>query len=131
FIVSFDIYSCIVKQTDDTTFLIVKRNNNIYKINLENLNRQNFPKKMKDYFDIKNIDILENTSSLQDMPKRKINQNAFQIIKNIISTSRFLELLFMNLFIPKRMLGHGGKKYGFIKFGDYSKYISIIFKPQT
>ncbi|RDX72881.1 hypothetical protein CR513_47582, partial [Mucuna pruriens] len=54
----------MVMNNDNTTLFITKSNNNIYKINLEDLNRQ----------------------------------------KNVVSTSKPLELLHMDLFRPTRTL---------------------------
>ncbi|RDX76131.1 hypothetical protein CR513_43914, partial [Mucuna pruriens] len=41
FTVSFEKYSCIAKRSDDTSIFSIKRNNNLYKIKLEDLNKQN------------------------------------------------------------------------------------------
>ncbi|RDX78829.1 hypothetical protein CR513_40832, partial [Mucuna pruriens] len=43
-------------------------------------------------------------------------------VKNVVSTSRPLELLHVNLFGPMRMLSLGVKKYGFVIVDDYSIY---------
>ena len=47
--------------------------------------------------------------------------------KNIISTSRPLELIHMDLFGPIRTTSLGGKKYGFVIVDDYSRYIWVMF----
>lgn len=42
--------------------------------------------------------------------------------KNIVSTSRPLELLHMNLFGPTRKLSMGRNKYDFVIVNDYFRY---------
>jgi len=45
--------------------------------------------------------------------------------KDAISTSRPLQLLYMDLFEPTRTLSLGGKKYGFVIVDDYSRYTRV------
>ena len=47
--------------------------------------------------------------------------------KNMISTSRPLELLHMDLFGPTRTTSLGGKKYGLVIVDDFSRYTWISF----
>ena len=47
--------------------------------------------------------------------------------KNLVSTSRPLELLYMDLFGPTRTTSLGGKKYGLVIVDDYSRYSWILF----
>ena len=47
--------------------------------------------------------------------------------KNIVSTSRPLELLHMDLFGPTRTTSLGGKKYGLVIVDDYSRYTWVLF----
>ena len=42
--------------------------------------------------------------------------------KDVVSTTRPLQLLNMDLFEPTRMLSLRGKKYGFFIVEDYSRY---------
>ncbi|RDX73961.1 hypothetical protein CR513_46353, partial [Mucuna pruriens] len=81
FIVSFDKDSCIVKRSDDTTLFIIKRNNNCYKINLEDLNRQNFNKKNRLRYLGKHIFFARHAKK-GNKSKHLSNK------KNIVSTSR-------------------------------------------
>ena len=46
---------------------------------------------------------------------------------DIVSTSRLLQLLHINLFEPTRMLSLGGKKYGFVIVDDCSRYTWVYF----
>ena len=48
-------------------------------------------------------------------------RNSFES-KNIVSTSRPLELLHMNLFGPTRTTSLGGKKYGLVIIDDFSRF---------
>ena len=56
----------------------------------------------------------------------KQTRNSFRL-KNIVSTSRPLELIHMNLFEPTRTTSLGEKKYGLVIIDNYSRYIWIIF----
>ena len=47
--------------------------------------------------------------------------------KDVVSTSRSLQLLHMDLFGPTRALSLGGKKYGFVIVDDYSRYTWVYF----
>ena len=53
--------------------------------------------------------------------KRKHQKSSFQR-KNLISTTRPLELLHMNLFGPSSTLSLGGKTYCFVIIDDYSRF---------
>ena len=48
-------------------------------------------------------------------------------VKNLVSTSRSLELLHMNLFGPTRTTSLGEKKYGLVIVDDYSRYSWVLF----
>jgi transposase InsO family protein len=47
--------------------------------------------------------------------------------KNIMTTSRLLELLRMNLFGPIAYLSIGGSKYGLLIVDDYTRFTWVIF----
>ena len=51
----------------------------------------------------------------------KQTRNTFKP-KNIVSTTRPLELLHMNLFRPTRIISLGGKRYGLVIIDDYSRF---------
>ena len=47
--------------------------------------------------------------------------------KDVVSTTRLLQLLHMDLFEPTRTLSLGGKKYDFDIVDDYSRYTWVYF----
>jgi len=47
--------------------------------------------------------------------------------KNVISTSKPLELLHMDLFSPSRTKGFGGNYYALVTVDDYSRYTWTFF----
>ena len=47
--------------------------------------------------------------------------------KNLVSTSRPLELLHVDLFGPMDVLSMGGKSYGFVIVDDYSRFTWVYF----
>ena len=53
-------------------------------------------------------------------------RNSFKS-KNLISTSRPLELLHVDLFGPMDVLSMGGKSYGFVIVDDYSRFTWVYF----
>ena len=53
-------------------------------------------------------------------------RNSFKS-KNLVSTSRLLELLHVDLFGPMDMISMGGKSYGFVIIDDYSRFTWIYF----
>ena len=53
-------------------------------------------------------------------------RNSFKS-KNLISTSRPLELLHVDLFGPMDVLSMGGKSYGFVIVDDYSRFPWVYF----
>ena len=52
---------------------------------------------------------------------RKQTRNSF-ISKNIVSITRPLEMLYIDLFGPTRTTSLGGKKYGLVIVDDYSRF---------
>src|SRR5438105_8755750 len=47
--------------------------------------------------------------------------------KNIVSTTRLLELLHMDLFGPVAYISISGNKYGFVIVDDYSRFTWVFF----
>ena len=58
--------------------------------------------------------------------KGKHQKSSFQS-KNLISTTRPLELLHMDLFGPSNTLSLGGKAYCFVIVDDYSRFTWVFF----
>ena len=56
----------------------------------------------------------------------KQTRNTFKP-KNIVSTTRPLELLHMDLFKPTRTTSLGGRKYGLVIVDDYSRFTWVMF----
>ncbi|XP_070030226.1 uncharacterized protein LOC142161990 [Nicotiana tabacum] len=56
----------------------------------------------------------------------KQTRNSFKN-KDIVSTSKPLQLLHMNLFGPTRTANIGGKRYAFVIVDDYSRFTWVIF----
>ena len=56
----------------------------------------------------------------------KLTRNSLKA-KNLVSTSRPLELLHMDLFGLTRTISLGGKKYGLVIVDDYSRYSWVLF----
>ncbi|RDY04577.1 hypothetical protein CR513_11696, partial [Mucuna pruriens] len=122
-----------IKKNDNTILFTSKRNNNFYKINLEDLNKQKVTclvskederwlwyKKLKQvnlkhilklYKKglVKRLPISKNTSSLLSFPKMETM------------------LLHMDLFGPTRTLSLCGKKYVFVIVDVYSRYTRVYF----
>ena len=57
---------------------------------------------------------------------RKQTKNTFKP-KNIVPTTRPLELLHMDLFGSTRTTSLGGKRYEFVIVDDYSRFTRVIF----
>jgi hypothetical protein len=47
--------------------------------------------------------------------------------KNVLTTTRPLELLHMDIFGPVAYVSIGGNKYGFVIVDDYSRYTWVLF----
>ena len=47
--------------------------------------------------------------------------------KDIVTTSRVLDLLHLDLFGPTRSSNLGGKRYGFVIVDDYSHFTWVLF----
>ena len=58
--------------------------------------------------------------------KGKQSKSSFEL-KNIVSTSRPLELIHMDLFRPIRVTSLGGMHYAYVLVDDYSRYTWVYF----
>ena len=58
--------------------------------------------------------------------KEKQSKSSFKL-KNIVSTSRPLELIHINLFSPTRVASLGGMHYAYVLADDYSRYTWVCF----
>ena len=50
--------------------------------------------------------------------------------KNMISTKRSLELLYLDLFGPTRTLSFGGCRFGLVIIDDFFRYTWVLFLKQ-
>ena len=60
------------------------------------------------------------------MSERQVCKTCFQI-KNVVSTSKPLELLHIDLFGPVKIASVSGKKYGLVIVDDYSRWTWVKF----
>ena len=67
-----------------------------------------------------------NDSTCEFYQRGKQTKNSFHS-KNVVSTSRPLELLHLDLFGPTRIANLGGKKYGLVIVDNFSRYTWVIF----
>ena len=58
--------------------------------------------------------------------KEKQSKSSFKL-KNVVSTSKLLELIHMNLFGPTRVASLGRMHYAYILVNDYSRYTWVYF----
>ena len=58
--------------------------------------------------------------------KGKQSKSSFKL-KNVVSTSRPLELIHMDLFGPTRVASLGGMHYAYVLVDDYSRYTWVCF----
>ena len=58
--------------------------------------------------------------------KKKQSKSSFKL-KNIVSTSKPLELIHMDLFRPTRVSSLGGMHYAYVLVDDYSRYNWVCF----
>ncbi|GJU85323.1 putative reverse transcriptase domain-containing protein [Tanacetum coccineum] len=71
------------------------------------------------------IQSLASKELVRNLPKLKFDQHfcdACKIGKNIVSTTRCLELLHMDLFGPSAVRSYGGNRYTLVIVDDYSRY---------
>jgi len=151
--VIFEPSQCIVKDsTSDKIILAAKRRNNTYVLYLDDLIDQNvkcfasfvdekwlWHKKlghahMKLISEISQKELVkgltkisyENDSTCESCQKGKQTKSSFHS-KNVVSTTRPLELLHLDLFGPTRTVSLGGKKYGLVIVDDFSRFTWVIF----
>ena len=151
--VTFDSNFCIVEnQNDKQVKLIGKRINNIYMIDLEDkpyidskclvsMNDDSWIwHKRFAHASMNLIDKLSKNDLVVGLPKLKFVkdkvcdacQKGKQIkssfkSKNVVSTSRPLQLLHMDLIGPSRIRSHGGNYYVFVIVDDYSRFTWTLF----
>ena len=58
--------------------------------------------------------------------KEKQSKSSFKL-KNVVSTSRPLELIHMDLFGPTRVVSLSGMHYAYVLVDDYSRYTWVCF----
>ncbi|CAJ2637412.1 unnamed protein product [Trifolium pratense] len=153
YVVVFNKESCIVsKQSDNTIVFKGMRKNNVYKINLSDLNEQKVVclltlseekwiwHKRLGHANWRLISKLSKLDLVRGLPKIKYHSNTLcgscqkgKITKssfkpkNIVSTSRPLELLHIDLFGPVNTASINGKKYGLVIVDDYSRWTWVKF----
>ncbi|WJX18836.1 hypothetical protein P8452_08595 [Trifolium repens] len=112
FVVKFNKDACtVIRESDESVVCRGLRKGNVYKINLSELTEQ------------KIVCLL----SLNDEKWiGKISKTSFKP-KNIVSTSRPLELLHIDLFGPVSTASINGKKYGLVIVDDYSRWTWVKF----
>jgi len=145
--------NCTVINTDDQSIVFKgKRRNNVYKINFSELNDQKvlFLLSMSDkkwlwqrrlghanWRLISKLSKLQLVRGLQDIDchsdalcgacqKGKIVKTSFKL-KDIVSTSRPLELLHIDLFGPNSTASIYESKYGLVIFNDYNRWSWVKF----
>ena len=152
YVVSFNKDEYIVRRGDQTILFTGIRKGNLYEVNLEDLSKQNVTCLMTTederdawhrklgHLSLKYISKLSKKELVKGLPKISWKthllcescQKGKQLkasfkSKNVVSTSRPLELLHMDLFGPTKTPSLGGKKYGFIIIDDYSRFTWVYF----
>ncbi|CAJ2653255.1 unnamed protein product, partial [Trifolium pratense] len=153
YVVIFNKESCTVtKQSDNSIIFKGLRKNNVYKINLSDLNEQKVMclltlseekwiwHKRLGHANWRLISKLSKLDLVRGLPKIKYHSNTLcgscqkgKITKssfkpkNIVSTSRPLELLHIDLFGPVQTASINGKKYGLVIVDDYSRWTWVKF----
>ncbi|CAJ2645214.1 unnamed protein product [Trifolium pratense] len=153
YVVIFNKESCTVsKQSDNSIIFKGLRKNNVYKVNLSDLNEQKVMclltlseekwiwHKRLGHANWRLISKLSKLDLVRGLPKIKYHSNTLcgscqkgKITKssfkpkNIVSTSRPLELLHIDLFGPVNTASINGKKYGLVIVDDYSRWTWVKF----
>ncbi|CAJ2666514.1 unnamed protein product [Trifolium pratense] len=153
YVVVFNKESCTVSnQSDNSIIFKGLRKNNVYKINLSDLNEQKVMclltlseekwiwHKRLGHANWRLISKLSKLDLVRGLPKIKYHSNTLcgscqkgKITKssfkpkNIVSTSRPLELLHIDLFGPVNTASINGKKYGLVIVDDYSRWTWVKF----
>src|SRR3954463_10074449 len=141
-----------VSQKDDSILFIGKRKNNIYKIDLSDLEKQKVTCLMSvseeqwvwhrrlGHASLRKISLINKLDLVRGLPnlkyksdalceacqKGKFSKPAFKS-KNVVSSSRPLELLHIDLFGPVKIASIRGKKYGLVIVEDYSRWTWVKF----
>ncbi|RDX64511.1 hypothetical protein CR513_56922, partial [Mucuna pruriens] len=138
--VSFNKGECIVKNHNGSIIFFSKRQNNLYKINLLDLKNQNVTCLVSinndqwtwyeklEHASLRIISKLKKHNLVRGLPSLmyKTDIGSFKS-KNIVSTSRPLELLHTNLFGPTKTASINGKYYGLVLVGYYSRWTWVMF----
>ena len=150
--VTFNKEECIIKNSDNSTLFTRTRKNNLYEINLSDLSNQNVTclmtvedereiwHKKLGHLSLKYISKLSKRDLVKGLPKiswkthiicescqqGKQLKSSFKS-KNVVSTTRPLELLHIDLFGPTQTQSLGGKRYGFVIIDDYSRFTWVYF----
>ena len=151
--VIFNQKSCrAVSQIDGSVLFNSKRKNNIYKIRLSELEAQNVKcllsvneeqwvwHRRLGHASMRKISQLSKLNLVRGLPNLKFASDAlceacqkgkFTKVpfkaKNVVSTSRPLELLHIDLFGPVKTESIGGKRYGMVIVDDYSRWTWVKF----
>ena len=151
--VSFDSNYCLVQRLDTNEIVLVgNRVDNIYMINLDNVSSNDgkcLVSKQNDtwlwhrrvaHANMDHLNKLVSKELVIGLPKLKFEkdlicdacQKGKQVKasfkpKNIISTTRPLQLLHMDLFGPSRTMSFGGNYYALVIVDDYSRYTWTLF----
>ncbi|RDY04456.1 hypothetical protein CR513_11821, partial [Mucuna pruriens] len=121
--VSFDKGEFIVKDYKGSIIFSTKRQNNLYKIDLADLINQNHNLLRGIPSLVYKVDMLCDACQ-----KMKQIRGSFES-KNVISTSRRLELLHID-FGPTKTISLDGKHYGLVLVDDYSRWTWVMFLAQ-
>ena len=68
----------------------------------------------------------DNDSTCEFCQRGKQSKSSFHN-KNVVSTTKPFELLYLDLFGPTRIASLGGKKYGLIIVDDFFRFTWVIF----
>ena len=154
FRVCFDAHACHV--TDSNTNQVIyteNRHENVYVIHIDEIKFHNkscsIANNVNDNWlwhkrignaNMKTLSKLVKNDFVIGLPKLKFDKDTicdacqfgkqvrnFFKSKNLVSTSRPLELLHVDLFGPMDMISMGGKSYGFVIIDDYSRFTWVYF----
>ena len=141
----------IVRVHDNKTMFVGQREGNMYVVNMKDLSSRNVCLMANNddswlwhrrlgHASMHILDKVSKNDLVVGLPKLKYEKDKFCNAcalgkqtrssfrsKNIVSTSRPLELLHIDLFGPTRTCSLGGKQYGFVIVDDYSRFSWVIF----
>ena len=154
FRVCFDAHAChIIDSNTNKVAYIGKRHENVYVIYIEEIELNNesclIANDVNDswlwhrrlgHASMKTLSKLVKNDLVIGLPKLNFNKNKIcdacqfgkQVKssfkpKNLVSTTRPLELLHIDLFGPMDVISMGGKSYGFVIVDDYSRFTWVYF----